>query len=86
MAAAVGSASSPERLAEARAAVESLKAACEDARSALGRGHVAAAATAEAATLPAIPRLHARKLLKGHFGKVYALAWANDSRTLVTAR
>jgi len=43
------------------------------------------AAKAHSATLTGIPRLHARKLLKGHFGKVYALAWAKDSSTLVTA-
>lgn len=75
-----------ERIAAARTAVEALKTDCEDARAKLGGGHVAAAAKASGAVLAAIPRLSWRRLLKGHFGKVYALAWANDSRTLVTAR
>lgn len=37
------------------------------------------------AALRAPPRVKTRRLLKGHFAKVSALHWAQDSRTLVSA-
>jgi hypothetical protein len=75
-----------ETMAAAVRAVEALKVQCEEARDKLGLGHVAVASKALATPAAALPRMSLRVVLKGHFGKVYALAWANDSKTLVTAR
>ena len=48
-------------------------------------GKTAAGVDPPLATLRSPPAVKTRRLLKGHFGKVTALHWGGDSRTLVSA-
>ncbi|KAG1683540.1 hypothetical protein DVH05_003685 [Phytophthora capsici] len=70
--------------AELKKKCESLKETIEKTREAKSDGGFQNAnASAGAKTIPAPPKC--RRLLKGHFGKIYAMQWGGDSSSLVSA-
>jgi len=73
------------RLEAAKAEVANLKAEIEKVR-AEKKNMTMGALTASKGKLRDIRKaIKCRRTLKGHFGKVYAMHWANDSQTLVSA-
>lgn len=73
-----------ERLAAARKKAEALKSEIAKAQNDKKDGSIqAAAAKKDLKNLG--PGLKARRVLKGHFGKVYAMHWSGDNQNLVSA-
>ena len=71
------------RLRTVKTDIESLKASIDTAKERLQDGGLAAV---DIPRRPLGPAPRKRRVLQGHYGKVYALAWAGDSRRLVSAR
>lgn len=69
------------QIAEAKAAVEELKKSIKSKRDGAEDG------TLEDQDVPAVQKMNikARRVLKGHFAKIYAMHWAEDTRHLVSA-
>jgi guanine nucleotide-binding protein G(I)/G(S)/G(T) subunit beta-1 len=75
-----------ERLAAARKKAESLKSEIAKAQSEKQDCSISDVAGKKASELKGLgPLLKHRRILKGHFGKVYAMHWAGDSVNLVSA-
>ena len=74
------------RMKAAKADLSELKSKLQALRGARAQTTLADVAVRSAGGLGPIPRLQDRKRLFGHFGKVYALSWAGDSQTIVSAR
>jgi guanine nucleotide-binding protein G(I)/G(S)/G(T) subunit beta-1 len=72
-----------ERIASCKLELERLKQGIEAAKSRLNDGGLS---NVLAPRRPLGPAPKKRKVLEGHFGKVYALDWACDSEHLVSAR
>ena len=74
-----------ERIAAAKKQVETLKSQVSKAREAKMEGYdgIKALAAGRAQTLGPIPKI--RRILKGHFGKVYAMHWSGNGTDLVSA-
>jgi len=76
----------PERITAAKKQVENLKLQVTQAQEAKLRGYKGIQSIAGSRTLPPLgPTPKVRRDLKGHFGKVYALHWAGNSKNLVSA-
>lgn len=78
-----------ERIAAAKQDVERLKASIENRKTALANGSISMLLentnpTLQPRSLAPTPRR--RRVLQGHFNKVYAMDWAGDSERLVSAR
>jgi len=71
-----------ERIAAAKQDIERLKSSIENRKITLANGSLSTILT-ESRPLGPTPRR--RKVLQGHFNKVYALDWAGDSERLVSA-
>ncbi|KAL7547534.1 hypothetical protein ACHAWF_010818 [Thalassiosira exigua] len=65
--------------------VASLKEQIQNVRSSKGAGKMSAAASKHGPLRELRKPIKARRTLKGHFGKVYAMHWASDNQTLVSA-
>jgi guanine nucleotide-binding protein G(I)/G(S)/G(T) subunit beta-1 len=75
-----------ERLAAARKKAESLKSEIAKAQSEKKDCAIQDAAAKKQADLKSLgPALKHRRVLKGHFGKVYAMHWSGDNVNLVSA-
>eukprot|EP00978_Attheya_sp_CCMP212_P022696 scaffold68134_cov52-Attheya_sp.AAC.1 len=75
------------RITAAKAEVESLKSKIEEVRNSK-KGKSIGSLTAKRGDVGGIrgpPSFKVRRLLKGHFGKVYALHWSGDSQNIVSA-
>lgn len=74
-----------ERIAAAKKQVEALKKQVATARQSKLEGYdgIRNMASGKAPALGSLPKL--RRLLKGHFGKVYAMHWSGNGRDLVSA-
>jgi hypothetical protein len=81
-----------DRLAAAKQEVERLKAAIESRKAVLANGSLATASAAAASEAGAVsrrplgPAPRKRRVLQGHFNKVYAMDWAGEEERLVSAR
>lgn len=85
-AAAASSGDVDDRLTAMRERIETLKASVDMMRSSRATGDLSSTAKTVGATAPfPFSRMQVRRHLSGHFGKVYAVDWANDSVSLVTA-
>jgi len=74
-----------ERIAAAEAEVASLKEQIENVRSQKKNSSMGAVSRSAGALREIRKPIKMRRTLKGHFGKVYAMHWAGDSQTLVSA-
>ena len=75
-----------ERLAAARKKAEALKSEIVKAQSEKRDCAIQDAAAKKQADLKSLgPALKQRRVLKGHFGKVYAMHWSGDNVNLVSA-
>lgn len=72
-----------DRLAAVKADVERLKSKIETVKAGLANGSLASVPTPRRPLGP-VPRK--RKVLQGHYNKVYAMDWVNDSERLISAR
>jgi hypothetical protein len=71
------------RLRSVKTDIENLKSSIEAAKVKLQNGGLG---TVEQPRRPLGPAPRKRRALQGHYGKVYALAWAGDSQRLISAR
>lgn len=79
-------ASMTERIEAARVEVENLKAEIDKIREQKQDKTMAEVSAAKSLrTIRRPPQTKLRRTLKGHFGKVYAMHWAGDSQSLVSA-
>jgi hypothetical protein len=77
------------RLAAAKADLERLKAGIEQRKAALANGSLATVGGTDAGSeerRPLGPAPRKRRVLAGHFNKVYSMDWAGDGERLVSAR
>lgn len=75
-----------ERVQQARRNVESIKKKIEAMRTEKNNGDLPRAASSSTiAAAPISSNIRQRRVLRGHFGKVYAMHWASDSVQLVSA-
>lgn len=83
-AAASTAASAPlaQRLSAAKQELESLKERVDSKKSSLTNGGLATVPGTRRFLGPALTR---RKTLSGHFGKVYAMSWAHNDNTIISA-
>ncbi len=73
-----------ERLAAAKVDVERLKSSIESRKAALANGSLSSLPAEGRKQLS--PALRRRRVLQGHFNKIYAMAWAGDGERLVSGR
>jgi guanine nucleotide-binding protein G(I)/G(S)/G(T) subunit beta-1 len=74
------------RIAATKSRLEGLKKVLESEKSSKSQGWLGLAALAPANTLrPLVSTPKPRRLLKGHFGKVYAMHWSGNNKELVSA-
>lgn len=79
-------ASTNERIAAAKKQVEGLKGQLAKAHEQKLEGYDGIAKIASGKSIPSLgPLPKCRRILKGHFGKVYAMNWSGDSTHLVSA-
>lgn len=74
-----------ERIAQAEAEVASLKQEIDNVRSQKKNSSMGAVSRSKGPLREIRKPIKMRRTLKGHFGKVYAMHWAGDSQTLVSA-
>lgn len=74
-----------ERIAAAEAEVASLKEQIENVRAQKKNTSMEAVSSSTGALREIRKPIKMRRTLKGHFGKVYAMHWAGDSQTVVSA-
>jgi guanine nucleotide-binding protein G(I)/G(S)/G(T) subunit beta-1 len=74
-----------ERIAAAKKQVESLKAQVSKAKEEKLKGYDGLSNFINGKNIPSLTGIKLRKVLKGHFGKVYALQWAGNGTELVSA-
>src|SRR3546814_7228064 len=75
-----------ERVQQARRNVEGAKKKIEAMRAEKNDGDLPrAAANSAIAVTPLSSNIRQRRVLRGHFGKIYALHWATDNMQLVSA-
>jgi guanine nucleotide-binding protein G(I)/G(S)/G(T) subunit beta-1 len=80
------SSATTERIAAAKKQVETLKAQMAQAQQDKTSGYPGIQKIASSKNVPALGSLpKVRRILKGHFGKVYAMHWSADSTHLVSA-
>jgi guanine nucleotide-binding protein G(I)/G(S)/G(T) subunit beta-1 len=74
------------RIAASKSRLDGLKKVLETEKSSKSQGWLGLAALASANTLrPLVSTPKPRRLLKGHFGKVYAMHWSGNNKELVSA-
>ena len=74
------------RIACAKKELQALKAQLQALVASRSTTNLAKAAASAGVSKEGLPRLHDRKRLFGHYGKVYAMSWAGNSKHMVSAR
>lgn len=73
-----------ERYEQCKKECDTLRKKIDDLRGDEQENHLSLAAQ-EKGVQPSVSQLKARRTLKGHFGKIYAMHWSSDSKNLVSA-
>ncbi len=74
------------RIAAAKAELQELKEELQKMRGSRAVDSLHSTAIKVGVSADRVPKLAERKRLYGHYGKVYAMAWAGDSEQVVSAR
>jgi hypothetical protein len=74
------------RIAAAKADLKDLKENLQKVRASRAIESLHSVSSKQGVSAERVPKLSERKRLYGHYGKVYAMAWAGDSVQVVSAR